>query len=125
MFSPLWLEQQLDEFAEVSGLQANLIKSQVFVDGTDEDTKEHILQQLQFSPCTLPIRYLGVPLISTKLSYSDCLPILDGIKQRISAWMNRFLSFAGRVQLINSVLFHVQAYWSSIFILPSKVSERN
>lgn len=30
------------------------------------------------------------------------------------------MSFGGRAQLINSVLFSVQVYWSSIFILPKK-----
>lgn len=120
-FSPLWLKQKLSEFSGVSGLQPNLLKSQVFIAGDDEDVRNQIVQQLQITPGTLPIRYLGVPLISTKLSYSNCLPILDSIKQRISIWMNRFLTFAGRVQLINSVLFHIQTYWSSIFILPRKV----
>jgi hypothetical protein len=31
------------------------------------------------------------------------------------------LSFAGRLQLIQSVLYSIQMYWSSIFILPKKV----
>lgn len=32
-----------------------------------------------------------------------------------------FLSYAGRVQLIKSVLFSVQVFWAQIFILPKKV----
>lgn len=31
------------------------------------------------------------------------------------------LSYAGRIQLIKSVLFGVQVYWSQIFILPQKI----
>lgn len=34
------------------------------------------------------------------------------------------MSYAGRVQLINSVLMHVHIYWASIFILPKLVMKR-
>ncbi|XP_060180731.1 uncharacterized protein LOC132610456 [Lycium barbarum] len=40
---------------------------------------------------------------------------------RISTWTARKLSYAGRVQLVQSVLFGIQAYWAQIFVLPTKV----
>ena len=39
---------------------------------------------------------------------------------RIKSWTNRFLSFAGRLQLIHSVLSNMQNYWASLFILPKR-----
>jgi hypothetical protein len=35
--------------------------------------------------------------------------------------VTRTLSYAGRVQLINSVLFFIQVYWASLFLLPGQV----
>jgi hypothetical protein len=38
------------------------------------------------------------------------------ITATINYWLSRNLSFAGRLQLVSSVLYSVQVYWSSIFI---------
>lgn len=69
----------------------------------------------------LPVRYLGVPLITTRLHASDCQLLIDKITARVQSWTNRLLLYGGRAQLISSVLFSTQVYWSSIFILPQKV----
>ncbi|XP_062075415.1 uncharacterized protein LOC133779472 [Humulus lupulus] len=36
-------------------------------------------------------------------------------------WASRHLSFAGRIQLINSVLLGLRNYWMSIFVLPQSI----
>ncbi|XP_019240555.1 PREDICTED: uncharacterized protein LOC109220547 [Nicotiana attenuata] len=41
--------------------------------------------------------------------------------KRITSWTAKTLSYAGRVHLVQSVLFEVQAFWAQIFILPAKV----
>ena len=56
------------------------------------------------------MKYLGVPFISTRLSHSDCQPLLDKIMTRIQSWTSRSLSYAGRLQLISSVLYSIQMY---------------
>lgn len=43
---------------------------------------------------------------------------------RIKSWTCRFLSYAGRVQLVKSILFATQVYWSSLFILPKGVIKK-
>ena len=70
---------------------------------------------------SLPVRYLGVPLISTKLSSSDCRILLEKIVARIKNWIAKHLSYGGRLQLIKSVLFSLQIYWMGLFILPKKI----
>jgi hypothetical protein len=42
----------------------------------------------------LPIRYLGVLLISTKLSAADCQVLLEKITSRMESWTSKNLSFA-------------------------------
>lgn len=70
---------------------------------------------------SLPVRFLGVPLISSKLSINDCMPLLERITKRINTWSTLLLSFSGRVQLTRAVLFSIQAYWTNHFILPGKI----
>ena len=87
----------------------------------DEDTKHNVENLFGFKEGTLPIKFLGVPLISTRLTARDCRPLIDKITNRVESWTSKRLSYAGRLQLIRSVLFSIQVYWSSIFILPKEV----
>ncbi|KAI8555077.1 hypothetical protein RHMOL_Rhmol05G0146500 [Rhododendron molle] len=76
---------------------------------------------LPFPEGKFPIKYLGVPLISTSLRSEDCTILKEKNVHRIVSWSNTTLSYGGRALLIQSVLFSIQVYWSTIFILPSKV----
>lgn len=69
----------------------------------------------------IPVKFLGVPLISTKLSVNDCMPLIEKLMSRIYNWTNLLLSLAGRVQLIKAVLFAIQSYWTNHFLLPGVV----
>jgi hypothetical protein len=115
------VKNTLDEFKELSGLSVNHSKSEVFCAAVPTVLQDQILSILQFRVGKLPVRYLGMPLIAGRLSYSDCIPLIEKITARINSWTARHLSFAGRLQLISSVLNSVQMFWSSIFILPKKV----
>jgi hypothetical protein len=46
------------------------------------------------------------------------MPLVERITARIQLWTSSSLTYAGRLQLIKSVLFSIQVYWASIFILP-------
>ncbi|KAL0297854.1 UNVERIFIED_CONTAM: hypothetical protein Sangu_3175900 [Sesamum angustifolium] len=83
--------------------------------------KQQILHILGFPQGTFPVRYLGVPLITSKLSLADCTPLLLKIVARISGWNQLQLTYAGRTQLIKSVLSAIHQYWCSVFMLPKGV----
>lgn len=93
----------------------------MFFSGVDDQTKQDILQVVGFCEGKLPVRYLGLPLTATKLSRDDCKPITDKIKAKLTSWSSKHLTYAGRAQLISSVLFHYQTYWSQVFILPQSI----
>jgi hypothetical protein len=69
----------------------------------------------------LPIQYLGVPLLSKRLTATDCDVLVSKIAGRIDSWLARNMSFAGRLQLVSSVLLSMQVYWAKVFILPKRV----
>ncbi|KAL2230868.1 UNVERIFIED_CONTAM: hypothetical protein Sindi_1681200 [Sesamum indicum] len=83
-----------------------------------------MLVVLDFPEGHLPIRYFGLPLLSSRLSLSNCQPLLMKIDQQISGWEGRAVSYAGRAQIIKSVLMALSIYWASTFILPKGVIEQ-
>ncbi|KAL0295411.1 UNVERIFIED_CONTAM: hypothetical protein Sradi_6837500 [Sesamum radiatum] len=111
----------LAEFADLSGLKINPIKSQVILSRAATQEKQRILDLLGFQEGSLPVKYLGVPLIASRLSIADCRPLMEKIDGRVAGWSQLQLSFAGRTQLIKSVLSMLHTYWASVFVLPKGV----
>jgi hypothetical protein len=60
------------EFEQLSGLQANPSKSSFFCAGISSRMKAVLLDELQMEEGHFPVRYLGVPLIASKLSAVEC-----------------------------------------------------
>jgi len=111
----------LERFKNASGLVPSVAKSTVFFGNVSTDVKLSILRLISFEEGCLPVRYLGVPLISTRLLYRDCKILVEKLEARIQNWKNKSLSFAGRLQLIRSVLSSMHIYWASVFILPDRI----
>ena len=88
---------EMEKFEAFSRMQVNKQKSVVFLAGVSDSVKATILSLMRFSMGSLPVKYLGVPLISSRLSHSNCQPLLDKIMARIQSWTSRSLSFAGRL----------------------------
>ncbi|GJX80091.1 RNA-directed DNA polymerase, eukaryota, reverse transcriptase zinc-binding domain protein [Tanacetum coccineum] len=116
------LSKALSEFSGVSGLVPNLDKSSVFFGNVPENLKSAILQLMPLSVGILPVKYLGLPLITSRLSKHHCSGLIDNVKKRLLNWKNKALSFAGRLQLLNSVVSSIQVYWASTFILPKAIN---
>jgi hypothetical protein len=66
------------------------------------------------------VRYLRVLISSV-----DCRVLLERITGQIDYWLSKNLSYAGRLQLLPSVLYSMQIYWTCIFIFPKKVIKSN
>lgn len=84
----------LEEFDKMSGLKISMEKSTLFVAGQKQ---EDILKHFQLSERELPVRYLGLPLLTKNMTITDYLPLIEKIRKRISSWTGRFLSYAGRL----------------------------
>ncbi|XVF78836.1 hypothetical protein PTKIN_Ptkin14bG0169200 [Pterospermum kingtungense] len=102
------IQRILEVFYYLSGLKFNAGKSELFLGGVNAGLAEQMIQVSGFREGRLPVRYLGVPLVTRKLMIKDCEPLIMRMRERIGHWSNRFLSYAGRVQLIQAVLFSVK-----------------
>ena len=111
----------LAKFSRVSGLTANLLKSTCFLNNCDALLTSWFDHTYAIPHGTLPVRFLGVPLITKQLCVNDCMPLIEKLTARIDDWTNILLSIAGRVQLIKSVLLAMISFWTRHFILPKGV----
>ena len=85
------------------------------------DVAAEILNILPFNVGKLPVKYLGVPLLSKKIGAKECKKLVDKVKNKVEDWKNRYLSYAGRLQLIASVLSSLNTYWAAVFLIPKTV----
>ncbi|GKD04846.1 putative reverse transcriptase domain, reverse transcriptase zinc-binding domain protein [Tanacetum coccineum] len=111
----------LDEFKKTSGLVPSIPKSTAYFCNVLYHTKLAILGILVFSEGELPVKYLGVPLISLRLLNKDCKILVEKAKNRIEDWNNKSLSFAKRLQLCQSVISSMHVYWASVLIIPKGI----
>ncbi|KAL8151039.1 hypothetical protein V2J09_020847 [Rumex salicifolius] len=114
--------QHLKNLVLFFGLKANLLKSKIYFGGLTPTKQSKITAELLFDIGVLLFHYLGVPVASKKLEVRDFTPLVSKFTRRIQSWVARTLSYLGCLQLITSVLFSIQAYWSTIFLFPSSVS---
>lgn len=97
------------DFSKASGLQANLGKSAMYFGGVPRTTQMAILNHLGIGPGELRFKYFGIILSTEKVTIMQWKPLSDKIIGKISSWTAKELSYAGRVQLVQTVLFGIQA----------------
>lgn len=112
--------QILEEFRVISGLKISRQKSELLLDGGDTGRCKDIANEFDIAQGALPLRYLGVPLSPKKMTRSDFQPLLDKIAARFNSWTVKHLSFAGRFQLIQAVIYSTISFWASMFIIPAE-----
>ncbi|XP_062075632.1 uncharacterized protein LOC133779728 [Humulus lupulus] len=115
------IQAAIDSFCATTGLSINNSKSHIYFGGLKDDCKSQLLEITQMEEGSFPLKYLGIHLRPTKWRAADCGEIIEKIQRNLHSWASRNLSFAGRAQLIHSVLLGIRNFWMNIFILPQKV----
>ncbi|GJX61979.1 RNA-directed DNA polymerase, eukaryota, reverse transcriptase zinc-binding domain protein [Tanacetum coccineum] len=88
------IKESLDKFSNVSGLKPNISKSTIFFGNVKMEDQRKILNVMPFTVGKFPVKYLGVPLITKRLSREECKKLLDKVKNKVDDWKNKFLSYA-------------------------------
>ena len=103
----------------MSGFNISLEKSTLYLAGVKAEDSASILDQFPFEDGSLPVRYLGLPLLTKRMTFRDYSPRISRIRARISSWTARHLTFAGRLQLVGSVIYSIINFWMAAFRLPN------
>nr|GEX11979.1 putative reverse transcriptase domain, reverse transcriptase zinc-binding domain protein [Tanacetum cinerariifolium] len=87
----------LDDVKQGFGLTSSLPKSTTYFCNVLNHIKLSMLQILPFEEGRLPVKYLGVPLVSSRLIYRNCKELIEKVQARVDNWKNKLLSIAGRL----------------------------
>ncbi|CAA7034519.1 unnamed protein product [Microthlaspi erraticum] len=76
----------LKEFERVLGLALSLRKCCLFLDGNNVYATREMASKFGLIHGSLPVRYLGLPLMPHKLRQQDYQPLVDNVRSRICSW---------------------------------------
>jgi hypothetical protein len=121
----LWtLKAVLRGFEMVSGLKINFSKSALIGVNVNEDFMEMACDFLNCSRGSLPFKYLGLPVGANMKSMTTWEPLVDCLGRRLNTWGHRYLSFGGRIVLLNSILNSMPIFYLSFLKMPVQVWKR-
>ncbi|GFZ13128.1 hypothetical protein Acr_23g0015130 [Actinidia rufa] len=66
----------------------------------------------------------SIPVAASRLSIEQFSPLISRISEHISSWAGAYLSYAGKSELIRSVLQGVDCFWLSILPIPVGVRQK-
>nr|GFA10804.1 hypothetical protein [Tanacetum cinerariifolium]GFA10816.1 hypothetical protein [Tanacetum cinerariifolium] len=96
----------------------------IFMTGKVEPAKiimDSLEEFKQISGLASSLKYLGVPLISSRLLNKDCKILVEKAKNLIGDWKNKSLSFAGWLQLCMFVISSMHVYWAWVIFIPKGI----
>lgn len=112
--------QILSQFEDLSGLAINKEKTNFYTAGLTDHEINKITTTTGLCHRTLPIRYLGLPLCTKKLTMLNCVSLIQKVKSKMSFYTARSLSYPERLQLLKFVISRISNLWCSAFILPKR-----
>jgi len=118
----IFLKALLNSFSESTGLKVNYRKSQMLPINVPLDRMECLANTFGCSVGTLPFTYLGLPMGTTKPCMEDLTPMMDRIERRLSA-CSTWLSYSGRLQMLNSTITPITTYALCTIKFPKGVIE--
>lgn len=116
------LKELLQKITVSSGLKINYHKSCLVPINIDSHKADMLATSFGCMVGSLPFTYLGLRLGLTKALVKDYAPLIYRVERRLAA-SSQFLSYAGRLQLINSVLSSLPTYYMCYLKLPVTVIE--
>jgi hypothetical protein len=118
----VFLKALLHSFAESTGLQVNYTKSHIYPINVPQEKMVILAGMFGCDIGSMPFTYLGLPMGTTKPRIEDLTPIMDKVERRLSA-CSTWLSYSGRLQMINSAITPITTYAMCTIKLPKGVIE--
>ena len=111
-------------FGRLSGLRINLNKSTLSRINITIDQTARLVFLLDCAVSEWLLSYLGLPLSGYPNSSSFWDLMIDRFSRRLDGWKKVFLSFGGRMTLIQSSLSHISSYFLSLFKISVSIALR-
>ncbi|GAU50883.1 hypothetical protein TSUD_411120 [Trifolium subterraneum] len=115
------LSSFFDRYAQISGQHINPQKSTIFAGSISHVRITSIANSLGFCIGSLPFNYLGVPIFKAKPKALYFQPIVDKVKLKLASWKASLLTYAGRIQLVKSVIHSMLVYSITTYSWPVSI----
>jgi len=96
-----------------SGLKINFLKSSLIGVNVGDDFMEMACNFLNCSKGSIPFNYLGLPVGANGRSFATWEPLVEKLNRKLNAWGHKYISFGGRIVLLNSVLKFIHIFYLS------------
>jgi hypothetical protein len=106
------------KYAQISGQHINPQKSTIFAGSISQARIINIASSLGFCIGSLPFLYLGVPIFKGKPKAIYFQPLMDKVKLKLASWKASLLSYAGKIQLVKSVIQSMLIYSITTYSWP-------
>lgn len=120
-----YLRRLLNLYQESSGQEVNLQKSAFYA--SKRISQGRIIRIQRVSGCHAkkpPFKYLGAPIYKGRCKSIFFEEIIGKMAQKLEGWKSRFLSFGGKITLINSVLASLPLHIFSCMVVPQQIQIR-
>ncbi|XP_073149181.1 uncharacterized protein [Henckelia pumila] len=107
----------VDKFGKTAGLRANALKSNIFLVAVKEPVRREIIRMSGYQEGSFPFCYLEIPLTAWRLTERDFSGLVDTIARKVDAWPRHTLSYAGKLELLRSVVQGVECFWLSVLTI--------
>ncbi|XP_048503038.1 uncharacterized protein LOC125498798 [Beta vulgaris subsp. vulgaris] len=91
------LLQGFKHFSEVSGLEVNENKTEMYTSGMKQEVVQRLKNVTGFKMGSFPFKYLSVPICFKRISIKDCMNLVEKTTSRIKNWSSRNLAYQGRL----------------------------
>lgn len=120
------LQEILDLFSKVIGMEINAEKSTLSTHLLRHEEVEELTRVFPFNTTCLDegLTYLGFSLKANMHLKKDWSWLIGKVKKRLKVWSHKWLSRAGRLVLVKSVLEAIPVYWMFLSWIPKGILER-
>lgn len=115
----------LDLFSKATGMEVNVVKSSITYQFLREEERREFERIFPYNSVGLAdgLTYLGFHLKPNDYRKQDWSWLLEKLDKRLRVWCHKWLSRAGRLTLVKSVLEAVPVYWMSLSWIPKGILE--
>jgi len=119
------LKSILDLFSKATGMEYNIRKSTISHNLLSDEEINRFKDLFPFESKSIDegLKYLGFNLKPTNYKKVDWLWLLEKLDKRLKTWSHKWLSRAGRLVLVKSVLEAIPVYWMSLSWIPKGILE--
>jgi exonuclease III len=119
-------KSELDLYKRCSGSEINNNKCKIYGWNCTPQELQQIGRILDMEGLSVwdNFIYLGIPIFKGRAMVAHWLPLVDKLKHKIQAWGANWLTRAGKVVLMNSVLSSLPIYQCSVLLAPKTITNK-